>query len=204
MQVTSLLSATALAVPLFATTNVDDIFVLVGFFGDPRFRTREIVVGQYLGIGTLALISVAAAVIALAIPNRYIGLLGLAPIAVGLKKLIDLRHEAASAADLERHTSPVSSASRVLAVTTITTANGGDNVSAYAPVFATHSSAEIAIIVSAFAVMTAIWCLLAHWFVSHRALGAPIRRYGHGLLPFVLIALGLIILERTGTFALLE
>ena len=199
------MSAAALAVPLFAATNVDDIVVLTGFFSDRRFRTAEIVLGQYLGIGTLTLVSVIVALIALVIPSGYVGLLGLAPIAVGLKRLIDLRREAAAnEASLERRLSTGSSANRVLAVTTITAANGGDNVSAYAPVFATHSGIEIATIVSAFAVMTAIWCLLAHGLVSHSTLGAPIRRYGHRLLPFVLIALGFIILGRTGTFTLLK
>ncbi len=32
------------------STNVDDIFVLIGFFADPKFRARDIVIGQYAGI----------------------------------------------------------------------------------------------------------------------------------------------------------
>ncbi|EAU69957.1 cadmium resistance transporter [Stigmatella aurantiaca DW4/3-1] len=42
--------------------------------------------------------------------------------------------------------------------------------------------------------MTALGCLVAHHLVNHRALGSPIRRYGHGLLPWVLIAIGIAIL----------
>lgn len=41
------------AIVLFASTNLDDIFALVGFFADARFGSREILIGQYLGIGVL-------------------------------------------------------------------------------------------------------------------------------------------------------
>src|SRR5262249_11110447 len=79
-----------LGVVLFAATNVDDIFVLLGFFAHPQFRPGRVVAGQYIGIGTLVSVSVAASAISLVIPPPYVGLLGLAPIAIGIKKLFDL------------------------------------------------------------------------------------------------------------------
>lgn len=42
--------------------------------------------------------------------------------------------------------------------------------------------------------MTALWCLLGHALVKNRLLGDRISRYGHIVLPLVLIALGLHIL----------
>ena len=39
-----------LAIIVFASTNVDDIFVLLGFFSDRKFRPRQGAIGQYLGI----------------------------------------------------------------------------------------------------------------------------------------------------------
>ena len=42
-----------LAIALFASTNLDDILLLVGFFADPTFRDRDIVIGQYAGIAAL-------------------------------------------------------------------------------------------------------------------------------------------------------
>jgi hypothetical protein len=39
-----------------------------------------------------------------------------------------------------------------------------------------------------FVIMTAVWCLLGHWLVHQPALGAPIRRYGHRTLAFILLA----------------
>src|SRR5690348_5464185 len=79
-----------LAIILFASTNIDDIFVLLSFFADPKYRSAHIVIGQYLGIAALVAISVVASFISLAFAPAYVGLLGFVPIAIGVKKLGDL------------------------------------------------------------------------------------------------------------------
>ena len=60
--------ALILGITLFAATNIDDTFVLLGFFADPKYRAHRVVIGQYLGIATLVAISLLAALIALIIP----------------------------------------------------------------------------------------------------------------------------------------
>src|ERR1700744_5750505 len=85
-----MLGTLALAVVLFASTNLDDIFVLVGFFADARFRGREIVIGQYLGIAVLVVMSVAASLFSSFLPKPYIGLLAIIPIGIGVKSLFDV------------------------------------------------------------------------------------------------------------------
>jgi cadmium resistance protein CadD (predicted permease) len=77
-----------LAIALFASTNVDDVLVLVGFFADPTFRDRDIVIGQYAGIAALFGVSVVASLLALVIPRAYLGLLGFAAILIGAKNLL--------------------------------------------------------------------------------------------------------------------
>ena len=86
----------------------------------------------------------------------------------------------------------------------MTLANGGDNISIYTPLFAAHSGYDIAVIGVVFALMTLVWLWAAHWLTHHRTLGAPIRRYGHRVVPFVLIAIGILILHEAGTFELLR
>jgi cadmium resistance protein CadD (predicted permease) len=49
-----------------------------------------------------------------------------------------------------------------------------------------------------FAVLPLVWCFVALWLVRHTALDRPLRRYGHVLLPFILIGLGVLILYRSG------
>jgi len=197
-------AAAALGVTLFAATDIDDLFVLVGFFADPKFRTRNVVFGQYLGIGALVAVSAVAALIALVIPAAYVGLLGIAPVAIGTKKLVDLwRQREKDEAELEEHAG-ASGRNQLLSVAAVTFANGADNIGVYTPVFAVHSGLEIAVILSAFAIMTAVWCAFAHWLVHHPTIGSPIRRYGHRLLPFVLIGLGVFIMRDAGTFGLFQ
>jgi len=55
-----------------------------------------------------------------------------------------------------------------------------------------------------FAIMTPMWVGAAHWLIRHRTFGAPIRRYGHRVVPWVLIALGILILYEAGTVELLR
>jgi cadmium resistance protein CadD (predicted permease) len=197
----SLVALVGLAVVVFASTNIDDVFVLVTFFADKNFRVRDVVIGQYAGVSTLYAISALAALISLIIPPAYIGLLGVAPIAIGMRKLYNLRRrqkkEEGRGSSTEAH-------GRRLAVAAVTMANGGDNIAVYTALFATRGGYEVPAIGIVFAVMTGLWCLAAHWLVNHRALGGPIRRYAHRVVPFVLIGLGILILVRTGTLQLLN
>jgi cadmium resistance protein CadD (predicted permease) len=52
--------------------------------------------------------------------------------------------------------------------------------------------------------MTLVWLGVAHWLTHHRTIGAPIRRYGHRVVPFVLTALGVLILYEAGSIELLR
>ena len=60
---TSFLSLIGLALLLFASTNMDDIFILVGFFADRRYSSRDVVVGQFGGIAVLFGVSLAGALL---------------------------------------------------------------------------------------------------------------------------------------------
>jgi len=187
-----------LAVAIYVSTNVDDVFLLLAFFADPRFRTRDVIIGQYFGIGVLYAVSVLASFVSLVISMRYVGLLGLIPIGIGVQLLLEwARGEEHDEADLDR---PFGAASgRILSVAAITIANGGDNIGVYTPFFATRSGAELAIVGSVFAILTAAWCVFARQLVQHPVLGAPIRRYGHKVTPFVLIGVGILVLHDAGS-----
>lgn len=197
------LASLVLGVTLFAITNIDDVFVLLGFFADPRFRAREIVLGQYGGMCVLIGASLIVALISLALPSEYVGLLGLAPLAIGIKKLWELRAPGEGDHEEVKPDAGKSGFGNILSVAAVTIANGGDNIGVYAPLFATRSASSTTVIVLTFLLMTGVWCWFSHWLVSHRTMGAPIRRYGRRLLPFVLIALGCSILYEAGTLALL-
>lgn len=183
---------------VFVSTNLDDLFLLIGFFSDPSYNARQIVLGQYLGIVAMTVFSVTCSLTAVVIPPGYIGLLGLFPLGIGVKQLLDLRKpECDEEEDEEKAAADLSGRFgrwKMLAVAAVTVANGGDNLGVYIPLFATQGWTQIGVFGAVFLFLTAVWCGVAYYLVNNRWLGAPIRRYGRIALPFVLVALGVYIL----------
>lgn len=205
---TDVIASLGLAIVVFTSTNVDDIFLLAAFFADPHLRARSVVLGQFLGIGALVAVSAAAAWAALAVPEAYTALLGAVPLALGLAKLWRLRHaegeaDYTSADALRTQEAHVArrTHSEVLAVAGVTVANGGDNLGVYIPLFA-REPRLVPVYAGMFAAMTALWCFAGYRLVRNRLVGAQFRRYGHIALPLVLVALGVWILS--GARALLD
>lgn len=186
----------------FAVTNIDDLFVLVAFFAGRAFRTGQIVVGQYLGIAALIAASATSYFLRLVLPGEWIGLVGILPIALGIREAIehvrDLRQRPARGEESE-----AAGAGRgALSVAAVTIANGGDNIGVYVPLFAASSPLEIALLAAVFLGMTAVWILLAWAVVSNRLFGHHIRRVGRYALPVVLLGLGIFILWKQGSWRL--
>src|SRR5918992_1512429 len=84
-----ILGLVAIGVAAFVSTNIDDLFILMIFFATPRFLSYQIVLGQYIGMGSLMGVSLVGSLITLVIPRNLIGLIGLFPIAVGIKELLE-------------------------------------------------------------------------------------------------------------------
>jgi cadmium resistance protein CadD (predicted permease) len=121
----------------------------------------------------------------LVVPPTIIGLMGLLPIAIGVKKN---KNEVSKQALQSSYMS-------FLSVAVVTFANGGDNIGVYTPLFATNSGiSEIITLSVIFMAMTAVWCASAYFLVCHPLVASRIRRVGHIILPFILIGLGIFIL----------
>jgi cadmium resistance protein CadD (predicted permease) len=198
-QLVAVVGVIVLGIVVFASTDIDDIFLLLGFFADRQFRARQIVLGQYLGMCGIILAALTCSLISLVIPASYIGLLGVFPIAIGAGKLRTLWR--GDDAIPETH-SDSTTGNKVIAVALVTVANGGDNIGIYGSLFATRGGWENAVLVLVFLAMTAAWCVIAHYLVNHPTLGNPIRKYGHIALPCALIGLGFYILGSTGALRL--
>lgn len=185
----------ALGVTAFAATNLDDALVLLLFFGDRRYRARHVFIGQAAGVGLLVALSLVVALAAVALPARAVGLLGLLPIAIGAKQLLDRRrgrHSETASADVP----PLRAAGwrQAAAVAGVTLANGGDNVGVYVPLFATRPLAETGVILVVFATLLAAWTLGGYYLARHSAVAGRVQQVSGGLMPWVLIGLGIVIL----------
>ncbi len=190
------------AVAMFIATNLDDIFVLMVFFSNKEFTAKQIVLGQYIGVIALIAISALSYFLQLVIPLSWIGLLGILPILIGLKKLKELKDKKEISANYnvnEENKSFFSKfkSSKSLLVALVSFINGGDNIGVYIPLFASISLSQMFIVISIFLIMISIWCYISFNLVENPILGNKIKKYGHIILPFVLIFLGTIILVHS-------
>ncbi|MEU4510779.1 cadmium resistance transporter [Nonomuraea wenchangensis] len=184
----------AQAAGLFAVTNVDDLVLLALFFAQAaghRGGAARIVLGQYLGFAAILAVSVAAALGATLLPEPVLPYLGLLPLALGVRAAWRAWRER-NGGNEEEPSGPGGPAA--LAVAAVTFANGGDNVGVYVPVFATSGPAGIAGYAAVFLVLVAVWCLAGRLFAGRPLVARTLSRWGHVLLPLVLIAVGLVIL----------
>ncbi|MCX5066197.1 cadmium resistance transporter [Micromonospora lupini] len=186
-----LLGTAAGAAVVFAATDIDDIVILTLFFVAARTtgrpRTWQIVAGQYLGIGALALASAVVAAGLLVVPDPWTGLLGLLPIALGVRALVRR--------DDDEAPSVVAS---TLGVAGVTIANGADNVAVYVPVFRALGPADSAVFLLVFVVLVGLWCAAAAWLGGHRRVVRLVERAGHWLVPAIFVAIGVVILVSSG------
>jgi cadmium resistance protein CadD (predicted permease) len=186
-----MLELIALGIAAFVSTNIDDIFLLMVFFADKRFTPIQVVGGQYAGMAALVIASVLAALATVAIPDQIVGLMGLLPIIIGIRELLELRKS-----DDDDEGLPNRTGMGFLTVTAVMIANGADNIGVYVPIFAIRTPAEMLVIMLIFAVLTGVWCVAGYALVNNPIVGGYIRRVGRVLLPFVLIGLGIYILAE--------
>jgi cadmium resistance protein CadD (predicted permease) len=187
----------------FAATNIDDLFILMAFFANRRsFPTLHVVLGQYVGMGALLAIGIVGSLIALVVPNNLIGLIGIFPIAIGIKELLELRKKDDDDDEEEPAAKQPSQRSKwiaylpFLAVTAVTF-SGGEEIGIYASVFAINNeTSEIVVIILVVMGLTGVWCGVASYLVNHSFLAVRFRRIANRILPFVLIGLGLYIMAE--------
>ena len=187
-----------IGVAAFVSTNIDDLFILMIFFATPKFPPYQIVLGQYVGMGSLMGISLAGSLITLVLPRNLIGLIGLFPIAIGVKELLELhKKDSEDEEKLSKKLRTKKIQTLPLLTVAAVTFSGGEEIGVYTALFATNiEGAAIFTLISVVMVLTALWCFLANYFVKHSFLADIFRRIGSRVLPFVLIGLGIYILTE--------
>lgn len=189
------LDVLGIGVTAFVATNIDDLLILIAFFANSHFPLSQIVLGQYAGMGALLAIGIVSSLIALIVPNNLIGLIGIFPIAIGIKELLELPkngNNKESAKQLSR--SRLVTYLPFLTVAAVTF-SGGEEIGVYTSVFATYREvSEIIIIVLVVMVLTGLWCAVAYHLINRPLIASSIKRTGTAALPFVLIGLGIYIL----------
>jgi cadmium resistance protein CadD (predicted permease) len=184
VSVTGYLEILGASVTTFALTNIDDACLLTVLFAQ-RIPARRIVAGQYLGFTVIVVVSLLGAFAALAVPSRWVGLLGMVPIALGFRHLLKQSGAGPQGA----------SAMGIASIALITFSNGVDNIGLYVPFFIV-GRAYLWLILVAYALLIGLWCIGSRLLGSHSLVLGVVDRWAHRVMPIVFIGLGLMILFR--------
>jgi cadmium resistance protein CadD (predicted permease) len=192
------------AAGLFTVTNLDDIVILSLFFaqgtGQPGSAGR-VIAGQYLGFAAILAVAIAVTFGVRFLPKEALPYLGLLPIALGLRDAWKAWRNR-KPGDRGEQAEAGQGGPTVLEVATTTFANGGDNIGVYVPVFANVGTSGTIVYCVVFLVLVGVWCAAGRFVATRPVIAKPLGRWGHILLPVVLITIGLLILIEGGAFGL--
>ena len=189
---------------LYSGTAVDLLIILMLFFAKRKSRKDiiNIYLGQFLGSGSLILLSLLFAFVLNYIPSKEIlGLLGLIPIFLGLKVLLlgDSDGEAIAKEGLRKDNKNL-----IFLVAMITFAScGADNIGIFVPYFTTLNLADLLVALLTFLVMIYLLVFSAQKLAQVPSVGETLEKYSRWFIAVVYLGLGIYILIENNSFDML-
>ena len=190
---------------LYSGTAVDLLIILMLFFAKRKSRKDiiNIYLGQFLGSGSLILLSLLFAFVLNYIPSKEIlGLLGLIPIFLGLKVLLlgDSDGEAIAKEGLRKDNKNL-----IFLVAMITFAScGADNIGVFVPYFTTLNLANLIVALLTFLVMIYLLVFSAQKLAQVSSVGETLEKYSRWFIAVVYLGLGMYILIENNSFNILR
>ena len=185
----SILGVAAASALAFVGTMIDNFFAFSAQLLVTREdRRRRVSIAQALGVAALIGLAYLMGSILESVPSSWIGLLAVAPWALGLHAW---RH---------RH-DPVEDHFKRGALTTfvVTIALGGDNLAVWIPLVRSQIGSHALVTLATFAVCELLFVTLARAITGHATVVAWGERHARGIIPWVYVALGFLILIECGT-----
>ena len=190
---------------LYSGTAVDLLIILMLFFAKRKSRKDiiNIYLGQFLGSGSLILLSLLFAFVLNYIPSKEIlGLLGLIPIFLGLKVLLlgDSDGESIAKEGLLKDNKNL-----IFLVAMITFAScGADNIGVFVPYFTTLNLANLIVALLTFLVMIYLLVFSAQKLAQVSSVGETLEKYSRWFIAVVYLGLGIYILIENNSFDILR
>ncbi len=190
---------------LYSGTAIDLLIILMLFFAKRKSRKDiiNIYLGQFLGSGSLILLSLFFAFVLNYIPSKEIlGLLGLIPIFLGLKVLLlgDSDGEAIAKEGLRKDNKNL-----IFLVAMITFAScGADNIGVFVPYFTTLNLANLIVALLTFLVMIYLLVFSAQNLAQVPSVGETLEKYSRWFIAVVYLGLGIYILIENNSFDILR
>jgi cadmium resistance protein CadD (predicted permease) len=184
----TILGVVVVATLAFVGTMFDNFFAFAAqLIVTAPARFRRVSLAQAFAVALLLAVSAALGAILAPIPVRWIGLLCVAPFAFAFHAW--------------RHRDTPREQYRRGGITTfaITLALGGDNLAVWIPLMRSNSLAHGILIAGIFAVLDLLFLLGAQRLARHPGVVAWGRRHAPTIIPFVYVALGVLILWECHT-----
>lgn len=177
----------------YISTNIDDIFIIMILLAQTAGSSkRQLVAGHFLGVGIITAVSMLGAFGLQNLPLKYVGILGLVPIGLGIKAWLDHKKESDDDGALDAQSVSL------LSMAMITLGNSADNVGVYIPLLVGFSGVERIGAVVVFTAMTALWVFLANALAEFPKVKTAVDKYKHIVIPVVFILLGIYIILDSG------
>jgi cadmium resistance protein CadD (predicted permease) len=173
----------------FLGTMVDNYFAFAAqLVVTERTRFRRVSWAQAIGVTTIVVIASGVGSLLAPIPLRWVGLLSIAPFAFAVHAW-------------RRRTSPREQFRRG-GITTfmITMALGGDNLAVWIPLFRADGFVHAVVTAATFALWEVLFLVSAQRLASHPRVVKWGADHAPTFMPFVYVALGLLILIECHTF----
>ncbi len=181
----------------FVSTNVDNFVLTTAQLAAARAeRVGRIVLGALIGFFVLLALSALVAGALVDISVRWIGLLGLVPITLGLRGLWALRRAEGRSGQPRW---PLAGSAITAGLTTI--GSGGDNLAVYIPIYRKANLPGGLLITGVMIALELVLLVAALLAGRHPKTLAVLERGGAVATPVLYVCIGVVVLIRSGTFS---
>jgi cadmium resistance transport/sequestration family protein len=186
------------SVAVFLATSVDELVVLTTMFAyaERQGAVAEVYLGQLLSQAVLLTVAALAAFGIETVSEKAIGVLGVLPIALGIRVLLggdDDTSEAREAAS--RFDSGVGF---TLTVALVAIGGGGEELAVFIPFLGSLATPDLVVAVVTLLVLVPLWCRVSQRIASLSRIQKWIARYQRVFVPVVFIGLGVFVIVDSG------
>jgi cadmium resistance transport/sequestration family protein len=182
----------------FVATGIDEMLLLILLFTHAKNhkQIRQVYIGQQLGMTLILLVAVLAIYWISFISEKWIGLLGLLPIIIGVMELFEKDEEEESETVLQK---TAIFSNLTIRVIIIAIAGGAEELAIYVPYFTSLHVKELILAILTFILLVPIWSAICHMLGSMKQIYTFVGRFQRFVIPIVFIGIGLKILLESDT-----
>ena len=178
----------------YFATNVDNLLLLIGWMLGGRASMGRLAAAYSIAVIVVLLAALSLGLSANAVPVDYIGYLGLVPILLGVKMLVDQFHKR------DHDPSIVNTGNfSVAGIAATLFSNSVDTMLVFAPLLADSNARTDRMIVPVYLAMAVTLFLAAHLLSQRAARLQRVSTAAQWITPLIMIVIGIYILDNTTT-----